>query len=166
MENTLIIFMGDNGYHLGEHNWWNKVTLFQKGTNPPFIIAGQSVGQKGTKSSSMFEYVDLYPTLAKIFKLKNTPKYLEGKSFQKMLQNPTKPFRSSVTAVVNRSNKLGRMVKNEQWRYVEWDDAKMGVELYNQKNDPTEYNNLANDPANKTVIEEMKKLIRRPKVSN
>ncbi len=161
MENTLIIFMGDNGYHLGEHNWWNKVTLFQKGTNPPFIIAGQLVGHKGTKSSSMFEYVDLYPTLANIFKLKNTPKYLEGKSFKNMLKNPAKPFRSSVSAVVNRSNKLGRMVKNQQWRYVEWDDAKMGVELYDQKNDPTEYNNLANDPAYKPVIDEMKKLIRR-----
>ncbi|MBV5343927.1 iduronate-2-sulfatase, partial [bacterium] len=63
-----------------------------------------------------------------------------------MLKNPAKPFRSSVSAVVNRSNKLGRMVKNQQWRYVEWDDAKMGVELYDQKKHPTEYNNLANDP--------------------
>lgn len=162
LENTLIIFMGDNGYHLGEHNWWNKVTLFQKGTNPPFIIAGQSIGKKSVKSNSMFEFVDLYPTLADIFKLKNTPAYLEGKSFASMLKKPAKPFRKSVTAVVKRGEKLGRMVKNAQWRYVEWDDAKMGVELYNQKNDPIEYNNLANDPTYKTVIEQMKKLIRRP----
>ena len=154
--------MGDNGYHLGEHNWWNKVTLFQKGTNPPFIVAGQSVGAKGIKSSSMFEYVDIYPSLAEIFKLKNTPKYLEGKSFKKMLKNPAKPFRNTVTAVVRRGEMLGRMAKNEQWRYVEWDDAKMGVELYNQKNDKTEYNNLANDQQYKSVLDEMQKLIRRP----
>jgi uncharacterized sulfatase len=62
-----------------------------------------------------------------------------------------------VNAVVRRGEKLGRMVKNENWRYVEWDDAKMGVELYNQKNDPMEYNNLATDPAYKPVLEEMKK---------
>jgi len=162
LNNTLIIFMGDNGYHLGEHNWWNKVTLFQKGTNPPFIVYGQSVGKKGVVSNSMFEFVDLYPTLADIFKLKNTPGYLEGKSFAKMLKNPAKPFRKSVTAVVNRGKMLGRMVKNAQWRYVEWDDAKMGVELYNQQDDPIEYNNLANDPKYKSVIDGMKKLIRRP----
>lgn len=166
MENTLIIFMGDNGYHLGEHNWWNKVTLFQKGTNPPFIVAGQSVGGKGIVSNSMFEFVDLYPTLADIFRLKNRPSYLEGNSFNTLLRNPFKPFRKSVTAVVKRGEKLGRMVKNEEWRYVEWDDAKMGVELYNQKNDPTEYANLAKDPTYKAVIDEMKKMIRRPKATN
>jgi hypothetical protein len=55
------------------------------------------------------------------------------------------------------------MVKNEQWRYVEWDDAKMGVELYDQMNDKAEYNNLANDPQYKTVLDEMKKLIRQSK---
>jgi hypothetical protein len=54
---------------------------------------------------------------------------------------------------------LGRMVKNENWRYVEWADAKMGVELYNQKNDPIEYKNLATDPAYKSVLEEMKKIM-------
>lgn len=161
LDNTLIVFFGDHGYHLGEHNWWNKVTLYQKGTNAPFIVAGQSVGKKGIVSNSMFEFVDLYPTFADIFNLKQTPVYLEGKSFKKTLKNPGKPFRSSVNAVVRRGEKLGRMVKNEQWRYVEWDDAKMGVELYNQKNDPMEYNNLAGDPAYKPVLDEMKKLIRR-----
>lgn len=159
LENTLIIFMGDNGYHLGEQNWWNKVTLYQKGTNPPVIIAGNSVGGKGIITNSMFEFVDIYPTLADVFKLKNTPNYLEGKSFKKMLKKPSKPFRSSVTAVVKRGDMLGRMVKNEQWRYVEWDDAKMGVELYDQKADPIEYNNLAKDPAYVEILKKMKKLI-------
>ena len=107
----------------------------------------------------MFEYVDIYPTLADIFKLKNTPNYLQGKSFKKMLLNSSKPFRKSVSAVVRRGEMLGRMVKNENWRYVEWDDAKMGVELYNQKNDPIEYKNLAIDPAYKSVLDEMKKLM-------
>lgn len=159
LDNTLIIFFGDHGYHLGEHNWWNKVTIFEKGTNPPFIVAGNAVGKKGVKSSSMFEFIDIYPTLADIFKLKNTPAYLEGKSFKKMLKNPSKPFRATVSSVVNRGKMLGRMVKNADWRYIEWDDAKMGVELYNQHNDPTEYYNLATDPAYGKVIEEMKQLM-------
>lgn len=159
LENTLIVFFGDHGYHLGEHNWWNKVTIFEKGTNPPFIIAGNAVGKKGIKSASMFEFIDIYPTLADIFKLKNTPSYLEGKSFKKMLKDPSKPFRSTVSSVVNRGKMLGRMVKNADWRYIEWDDAKMGVELYNQHNDPTEYNNLAADPAYAKVLEQMKQLM-------
>jgi arylsulfatase A-like enzyme len=88
LDNTLIVFFGDHGYHLGEHNWWNKVTLYQKGTNAPFIMAGSSVGEKGMTSNAMFEFVDLYPTFADIFNLKQTPTYLEGKSFKKVLKKP------------------------------------------------------------------------------
>lgn len=159
LENTLIVFFGDHGYHLGEHNWWNKVTIFEKGTRAPFIMAGQSVGKKGVKSDAMFEYIDIYPTLADLLKLKNVPTYLEGKSFAKVVKNPCKPFRSSVQAVVSRGEMLGRMVKNEKWRYIEWDKGEKGVELYDQINDPVEYINLAYRPEYAKVIQKMKNLM-------
>jgi len=159
LENTLIVFFGDHGYHLGEHNWWNKVTIFEKGTRTPFILAGQSVGKKGVESNAMFEYIDIYPTLAELLKLKNTPEYLEGKSFAKVVKDPSKPFRSSVQAIVNRGEMTGRMVKNEKWRYIEWDNGRKGIELYDQVNDPIEYNNLANQPDYAETIKEMKNLM-------
>ncbi len=159
MDNTLIIFMGDNGYHLGEQNWWNKVTLFEKGTNPPFIIVGNTVGKKNVISNSMFEFVDLYPTLVDIFRLKNAPNYLEGKSFLRSIQHPELPFRNVVYTIVKRGLFLGKMIKTEKWRYVEWDDAKMGIELYNQENDKYEYNNLAQQSEYSNVLNDMKKLM-------
>lgn len=159
LDNTLIVLFGDHGYHLGEHNWWNKVTIFEKGTHTPFIISGQSVGKKGVESDALFEYIDIYPTLAELFKLKGTPGYLEGKSFANCVKNPDLPFRTEVRAIVGRGDKLGRMVKNENFRYVEWDNGNMGNELYNQKTDPIEYFNLANDPAYANVVAEMKKLL-------
>jgi iduronate 2-sulfatase len=54
---------------------------------------------------------------------------------------------------------LGRTVKTDKWRYTEWDDGNKGMELYDQKNDPVEYNNLATSQALATVIAEMKKLL-------
>jgi len=159
MDNTLIILMGDHGYHLGEHNWWNKVTIFEKGTNAPFIMAGNAAGQKGVETDAMFEFIDIYPTLAEVMGLKNVPDYLEGRSFSAVLKNPSLSFRSSVRAVINRGEMLGRTVKTDKWRYTEWDNGKMGNELYDQGKDPIEYNNLATDPSYAGVVAEMKKLL-------
>jgi uncharacterized sulfatase len=159
LENTLIVLFGDHGYHLGEHNWWNKVTIFEKGTNAPFIIAGNAVKQKGVESDAMFEYIDIYPTLADLFQLKNIPDYLEGKSFTDVLINPSTPFRNEVRAIINRGEMIGRMIKNEDFRYVEWENGKKGRELYDQKNDQVEYNNLAEKAEYSSVVNEMKELL-------
>ncbi|MDA3823889.1 MAG: sulfatase [Bacteroidales bacterium] len=157
-ENTLIVFFGDHGYHLGEHNWWNKVTIYEKGTNAPFIVAGPKVAE-GVRTKSMFEYIDIYPTFAEAAGLENIPDNLEGKSFSKVLEDPSIPFRTEVRAVVSRGKMLGRTVKNKNWRYIEWDDGKMGRELYDEEKDPVEYNNLAENPEFKEVVDEMKELL-------
>lgn len=159
MDNTLIVFLGDHGYHLGEHNWWNKVTIFEKGTNAPFIMVGNSVGEKGVQSKSMFEFIDIYPTLAELMNLKSIPDYLEGESFAGVVKDPEMEFRTEVRALTRRGETTGWMVKNKEWRYVEWDQGTKGRELYNQKNDPIEYKNLAEDPQYAEVVIEMKKLL-------
>jgi uncharacterized sulfatase len=160
MDNTLIVFLGDHGYHLGEHNWWNKVTVFEKGTNAPFIMVGNSVGKKGVQSNSMFEFIDIYPTLAELMNIKDTPDYLEGKSFAGVVKDPTMEFRTEVRALIRRGQTTGRMVKNKEWRYVEWDYGAKGHELYDQQKDPIEYNNLAEDSQYAEVVKEMKNLLK------
>jgi uncharacterized sulfatase len=158
-EHTLIVFFGDHGYHLGEHNWWNKVTIYEKGSSAPFILAGGPVEKKGIRSDAMFEFIDIYPTLAELCALEDTPDYLEGRSFATLIQDPSQSFRSEVRAIVRRGEKTGRMVKNSQWRYIEWDQGRMGNELYDQLKDPIEYHNLAGDPAYAEVVADMKALI-------
>jgi iduronate 2-sulfatase len=158
MENTLIVFLGDHGYHLGEHNWWNKVTIFEQGTKAPFIVAGQSAGKRGVVSEAMFEFIDIYPTLADLFDLE-APDHLEGESFAHVVRDPSLPFRTEVRAITRRGEMVGSTVKNSQWRYTEWDEGKQGRELYDQVGDPIEYNNLAEDPAYAEVVLEMKALL-------
>lgn len=160
LENTLIVFFGDHGYHLGEHNWWNKVTVFEKGTNAPFMMAGPPVGAKGVQSEAMFEFIDIYPTLAELCALENTPDYLEGRSFASVVTDPSLPFRPEVHALTRRGEMRGNMVKNERWRYVEWDGGEKGVELYDQVRDPIEYHNLAGDPAYADTLALLKTLLR------
>lgn len=161
LSSTLIVFFSDHGYHLGEHDWWNKNTLFELSTGAPFIVVDPSSDAKGVESDSMLEFVDIYPTLADIFQLKNTPDYLEGKSFARLLEDPSQPFRLSVQAVITRGDLLGKSVKNTKWRYIEWEGGQLGVELYDQENDPVEYNNLANNPEYTEILKAMQSKLER-----
>lgn len=151
MESTLIIFFGDHGYHLGEHNWWNKETIYQVGTNAPFIMAGYSVAARNVGSNAMFEFIDIYPTVAELMNIKK-PGNLEGKSFARVVRNPALEFRDAVHAVVNRGAMLGRTVKTKDWRYTEWENGNKGRELYDENKDPEEYRNLADDPSYSPII--------------
>jgi hypothetical protein len=55
---------------------------------------------------------------------------------------------------------MGYSVRNDTWRYTEWDDGKRGTELYNEKADPGELRNLASEPKHARVIDTMKRLLR------
>jgi uncharacterized sulfatase len=51
-------------------------------------------------------------------------------------------------------------VRNERWRYIEWDNGAKGWQLYDHQNDPQEYTNLANDPKYAETVKEMQALLR------
>jgi len=162
MENTLIVFFGDHGYHLGEHNWWNKVTTYEKSHNSPLIIVNADRALEGKETTAFVEFLDFYPTLASYFNLEGIPEYLEGKSFENIFRNPDTSFRDHVNILTRRGDFIGRSVKTKEWRYTEWDDGKMGSELYDQVNDPLEYNNLSTEEGYDSVKEHLKTLIIKP----
>ena len=63
-----------------------------------------------------------------------------------ILQEKDASIRDYVIATTNRGkDSHGKMVKNDEWRYIEWGRGKKGRELYNQFKDPTEYYNLAEE---------------------
>ena len=67
-DRTVVIFIGDHGYHLGERDWWNKNTLFDRSCRAPLIIAAPGVSPGVARG--LVEFVDLYPTIAEFAGLK------------------------------------------------------------------------------------------------
>jgi uncharacterized sulfatase len=146
--NTIVIFMGDNGYHLGERKWWNKVTLFERACRIPYMMAGAGV-PAGRVCEAPTEMVDLYPTLLDLCRV-NPPagETLAGETFRPLLENPDSPGKGCAFTMVTRgkNNLIGRSVRTSRWRLTEWDGGKEGIELYDEANDPEENHNLAAAP--------------------
>jgi arylsulfatase A-like enzyme len=85
-ENTIIVFWGDHGYHLGEKGKWSKAySLWDVGLRVPLIIA--MPGQKPQTSERIVQLLDLYPTLADLTGLPAPPQ-VEGRSIAPLLRKP------------------------------------------------------------------------------
>lgn len=85
-DNTIVILYGDHGYHLGDHGLWNKMTNFENATHVPLIVAAPGM-KKGTKSDSMVEFLDIFPTVCELTGTPH-PQQLDGKSLVPIMKNP------------------------------------------------------------------------------
>jgi iduronate 2-sulfatase len=159
-DNTIIVFIGDHGYHLGERGWWNKNTLFELSARAPLIVYAPRAKGNGKASSALVEFVDLYPTLAELAGLK-APHQLAGASLKPLLDNPAGKIKDAAFTVVTRGKALGRSVRTARWRYTEWDGGARGVELYDHQNDAGEYRNLAREAQYAATVAELKQLLQR-----
>ena len=162
-ENTLVVFMSDHGYHLGEGGQWMKQTLFERSARAPFIMAGPGVTAKGRASSRVVEFLDLYPTLAELTGVA-APRELAGRSLAPLLRNPAAEWNHpALTQVLRGTGEaafMGYSVRTDRWRYIEWGDGARGAELYDEAGDPNELKNLAASPDHKKTVEEMQRLIK------
>lgn len=155
-ENTIVILLGDHGYHLGENGIFTKMTNFEPGTHAPLIVSAPGQRSVGQRARALVEFVDLYPTLADLCGLP-LPAHLEGTSFASLLEKPDQPWKAAAFSQYLRPGKdrfMGRSIRTERWRYTEWVDGKQGnagIELYDHQTDPAENANVAADPANRAI---------------
>jgi iduronate 2-sulfatase len=151
-DKTLVIFVGDHGYHLGERGWWNKNTLFDRSCRAPFLLIAPGV--KPVACRSLVEFLDIYPTVAELCGLP-VPATVKGKSLQPLLADPTKTVHDYVLTHITRGPGVsGFGLRTDRWRYIEWSDG--SAELYDHSTDPEEWRNVAADSANAKVLAELK----------
>ena len=158
-KNTIVVLWGDHGWHLGDHGMWCKHTNYEQAARIPLLVA--LPGQAGASSQALVETVDIYPTLAALAGLP-APAGLDGKSFASLLTNSGKSHRDHAIHVYPRGNRLGRAIRTERYRLVEWkaigapsDSAEW--ELYDYQLDPGETKNLATE--NPAVVKELRAIL-------
>lgn len=159
-DTTIVVFVSDHGYHLGEHGGlWHKTTLFEQAARVPLIIAAPGEKGNGRACERLVELVDIYPTLVDLCGLPPLSE-LEGRSLRPLLADPAADWKPAAYTQVLRDQVMGRSVRTARWRYTEWDDGRQGAELYDHDADPREYKNLAGEAEAAAVQEELRKLLR------
>lgn len=156
-ENTMIVFWGDHGWHLGEKEHWRKFALWEEATRMPYIWVVPGVTRAGGVCSSPVDLMSLYPTLCSICKV-TAPSNLEGLNIKALLENPSVKWEKPAITTFHLNN---HSLRTERWRYIRYADG--GEELYDHNNDEYEWKNLAKEPAYADLKKELAKSF--PKVN-
>lgn len=158
-KNTIVLFMSDHGYNLGEHDAWSKVSLWEGSIKVPLIVAIPGNEKRaGTKVTTITELIDLYPTVANLCGLeKKIPANLQGKNLVPFLYNKDTQHHNYVAYTLS-NNGAAASIRTAQWRYSRWGKKATGTNetLYNHINDPEELENLASQPLHKQTLDAMR----------
>jgi len=157
-ENTIVVFLGDHGWKLGDHGMWAKHTNFELDTRIPLIISGPGV-KSHQKTNAFAEALDIYSTLVEMAGLQ-PPTHLQGNSLVPVLQNPATSVKDAAFSIWpsyrgDRTDEekviLGYSVRTDEFRYTEWihlaTDSLLDRELYDHRQNNREEINVINDPS-------------------
>ena len=162
-DNTIVVFTSDHGFHIGEKSHLHKNTVWEESTRIPLIFRlpgnNEHAGQICDQPVSL---IDMYPTLIELCGLPGEPNAgitdnpLDGQSIYKLITDPLTDSWDGRQVALTTANgfsqvEIGEMapvheqhhsVRSKDFRYVLWADG--FEELYDHRNDPHEWHNLAN----------------------
>ncbi|MEO9869190.1 sulfatase family protein [Ekhidna sp.] len=159
MENTLIIYMGDNGFSFGEHGLIDKRQAYEESIRVPLLAYGSGV-TPGSKISQMIQNIDIAPTIMEYAGV-NKPKNMDGQSFKAIMdgENPEwreriyyeyfweRPFPQTPTV---------HAVRTDKYKFIRYYGVWDINELYDLENDPFETNNLIRSSEHKEIAIELR----------
>ena len=173
-DNTLIIFTADHGEAAGCHRMFQKFILYEESIHVPFIIA--SLGDAFAINKNTFDHehfisgVDVFPTVCDYAGIKDLPRQ-SGRSVRPLMENSNVPWRDYAYL---ESNFWGRCIIKGPYKFVteykpsDPNDARAPnashhefglAQLFNLDTDPGETKNLANDPAFKDIVSQLRQCL-------
>jgi len=139
-DNTIVVFWGDHGWHLGEKSHWRKFALWEEATRAPLIWVVPGVTKPGVICDRPVDFMSIYPTLTALCGIA-TPSHVEGSNIRPLLADARANWTTPAVMTYRFNNHSAR---TNEWRYIRYENG--DEELYDERKDPNEYVNLANQP--------------------
>ena len=160
LDDTVIIYAGDNGHLWGEHGLYDKRLAYEESIRIPFLVRYPGLIQDpGRRASQMALNIDLAPTILDLAGLP-TPDHMQGQSLKPILQSAAVRGRWSwlyeyfpvfpipipgITAV-----------RTPRFKYIEYQNDIRPKEIFDLHKDPREMKNLLDTNEGKRLYLELK----------
>lgn len=159
-KNTIVIYMSDQGFYMGEHGWFDKRFMYEESFRTPMLMRYPGVIKPGTRYNQLVMNVDLAPTLLQAANA-SVADSMQGQSFLPMLKNekysPKKAlyyhyYENGEHAV---SPHFG--IKTDRYKLIRFYKRINAWELFDLKKDPNELNNIYGKKSSKKLVRKLKK---------
>lgn len=170
LDNTVIIYTGDQGFMLGEHDYQDKRWMYEESQRMPFLVRYPKTIPAGQRLETIVENVDYGATMLD-FAGAEIPASVQGKSFRSLLETGVEPAdwkqeayyrywmhmaHHDNPAHVGIRTKTHKLIYYYGCNYDGGYQTPPGWELYDLQHDPKETVNLYYDPANADLVTELK----------
>jgi len=165
LDNTLLIFAGDNGMFLGEHGMTDKRAMHEPSIRIPLLVRYPKMVKPGVSIDRMVLNIDVAPTVLGICEAEPLKK-VHGRSFKPLLSGRSAEWRTSWFYEYNYEKQFPytpnvRGVRTDRWKYVHYPHSdgspdRHKAELYDLVSDPGENRNLIDDPKCAGKVVELK----------
>ena len=180
-ENTIVIYVGDQGLFLGEHGWFDKRLMQDESLRMPLLIRYPKEIKAGTVNNDIVLNIDFAPLFLDYAQIP-TPDYMQGESFRKNLtgKTPSDWRKSMYYRYWMYSDTVHRVpahygIRTDRYKLIFYYSQPLGIkgamdsslepewELYDLLNDPAEMRNIYHDPKNRKLIGDLKRELLRLK---
>jgi N-acetylglucosamine-6-sulfatase len=148
-DDTLVIYMGDNGFMFGEHGLIDKRVAYETSIRVPMLMQCPDLFKGGTVVNDVVANIDIAPTVLEAMGLQKPP-HMDGQSFIALGQGKQIPWRDYFLYVYYWEKNFPQSptvfsLRGSQYKYITYYGLWDADELYDIKNDPLESKNLIND---------------------
>lgn len=165
LDNTILVFAGDNGFLLGEHSSIDKRTMWEESIRIPLLVRYPEAIRTPRVAGEMALNIDVAPSILDLAGAAPLPA-AQGRSFRPILEGRETPWRTSWLYEYNFESEFPytpnvRGVRTDTWKYIHYPNGDGSpdtylAELYNLKEDPLERRNLIRDPASQPRLNELR----------
>jgi arylsulfatase A-like enzyme len=159
-ENTIVIYTSDQGFFLGDHNWYDKRFMYEESLRMPFLVRWPGKVKAGSVSDGMVLNVDFAPTLLEAAGLKAAAD-MQGRSFLPLLKGQTpKDWRTSMYYryyhyPMHHKVQPHYGVRTERYKLIYFNKIDQW-ELFDLRKDPHEQKNVVADPEYAEILKMLK----------
>jgi len=148
-ENTMIVYMGDNGFQFGEHGLIDKRNAYEASMKVPLLVWAPGMVKAGSVVEKMVLNIDLAPTFLELAGIPE-PSQMQGTSFVPLLKGEDIPWRDKVFYEYYWEQAFPQTpttfaVRGDRYKYIAYNGVWDINELYDLQEDPYEMNNLIRD---------------------